>query len=390
MSNPPQQAPNPYQQAAALQFKALLTNINEADFWKTANAFDTMIDFLELDSTSANAVAEKVANHYNSFNLDDQWYDDFGWWVVATHRAVGMSFFSNVDKAKFEGIRNECWARFTNKAPKVGELPDFKNYQPVVPGGVWNSGIRDPDEFMGIQNTVTNALYWIAAQCMGDKAEAKNEYIFLIEWLNMQPAELSLWWNVAQGSPPPTLVRERVSQWVNPSLNTEEKKERDPKFQAKGVWTGDQGLIIRGILDYLALNKPDTNTQEGLMARVKQILAGVQILLVDDKFALLNWNEDKGYDKNDYQWPPPVGALWNDYSTGKGVFWRNALYAWNNGGLELQDVMEGKNFQLILTSSAVDAMKGLGFNSSIPNLTNDVAVLVAAAKMVQPKKPAAL
>src|SRR5262249_50244395 len=145
-----------YPTAAESKFNALVRNIDQADFWKTANALDTMIDFvLEIETPSkkeksASGVAKAVSDRYNEIKnekhgqkhgLDRYWYDDFGWWVVATDRLVKSEVFKAYWDT-FKQIRDDSWNRM-KEAPNVWKLPAFKDFQPAVPDGVWNWHERD-------------------------------------------------------------------------------------------------------------------------------------------------------------------------------------------------------------------------------------------------------
>ena len=60
-------------------------------FWKLGNSFDTMIDFLDtIDSGSAGEVARMAVTQLQASlghikgGFDGAWFDDFGWWSIAT------------------------------------------------------------------------------------------------------------------------------------------------------------------------------------------------------------------------------------------------------------------------------------------------------------------
>lgn len=183
------------------------TSPSPVSFWKLGNAFDTIIDYLDtVDSSSANAVAAMVdvqctdALKHIDGGYDGAWFDDFGWWSVACQRAVHKAYFAN-HAPLFGDILGNCWSRFTSNAPYVWERRTsgtYDAYAPAVPGGVWNAywigtssrypGPKNGDPasgtLVGIQNTVTNALYLMAAHRLGHsdpdaRADAEREYAFL-------------------------------------------------------------------------------------------------------------------------------------------------------------------------------------------------------------------
>jgi hypothetical protein len=142
MTNEPSSA-NPYGSAARETFEALknlyASNDNlppeeQVSFWKLGNSFDTMIDFLDtIDDSSAHEVAQMAVTQLNASlkhitgGYDGAWFDDFGWWSVATGRALQKPFFKQ-DAAPLQHILEQCWPRFTNNAPFVWERRNSTKY----------------------------------------------------------------------------------------------------------------------------------------------------------------------------------------------------------------------------------------------------------------------
>ena len=201
----------------------------------------------------------------------------------------------------------------------------------------------------GIQNTVTNALYLISAQRMADKTRAEAEFNFLDNWRT----KLS-WYH-----PPGTdvLIRARVMHFKNGKLA--------PGFQPTWAWSGDQGLIIAGLV---GAQKP------GFKDRISELLKGAYLDLVDKNNLLLSYSsasENRNVPQNDTE----------DYDTGTGVFWCNVRYAWNTN--VVTDLLRP---YLLWVKQNADAVKpgepGDGeLVRKITTLTNQIAVLVAAVKM---------
>jgi hypothetical protein len=404
-----------------LQEKIMSTD-GDVDFWKTANAFDTMIDFLSIEDpqSSAKDVAENVTSLWTIGEGEDkgkdyyrgealgpgQWFDDYGWWVVATNRAAEMPFFAD-KKDEFRKITKACWARFKDNAPHVWErrtVDTYKECEPAVAHnkfiaayGVWNSYWTDTDPkwvgprgdptdrnepYQGVQNTVTNALYLIAAQRLGD-SDADQEFNFLNEWFDMGTVNSSdppvrLFWDLdlkAPVKPPPSaVIRERVSFYVN--------RVPDRRFDPNWVWTGDQGLILSALVDRAAkmeLGKERT----ALLERAEKLLNGAYYFLTDsgNGGVLRHWRPHD-----------PVSNHVDDYSTGTGVFWRNMLHVWNvwNGNMKPPDtdqfpelnLLNDSTYRAFIKANAEEATSPLPLkDKKIFNLTNNVAVLVAAIKM---------
>ena len=389
---------NPYSDAARDKFTALKGLYSKNDqiacdakpgpvsFWKLGNTFDTMTDFLEvIDSSSAHDIAQMVVKQlYASLKCikgswDGAWFDDFGWWSVATQRALQKPFFKQ-DTDQFQLILSQCWTRFTNNAPFVwqrNQNPDFKNYGPAVNGGVWNAywigtsdiypGPKNGDptsgSLIGIQNTVTNALYLMAAHRLGYKdpnaREAdKKALTFLLTWLDPKMVFPTLWWKVNDNA---GLIRERVGSFAS--------KEHDTGYQDDWAWTGDQGLTLGNISD--AMNHLAPGFRGDYIARAKALIAGV-IQKLTDGGVVTNYTLKDGH--------VPDGDV-GDYQVGSGVFWRNALYAWRNS--DLQPTLAAPDFQKVLRASADAAKSAPTAGASFETLTNQVAVLVAATAMLK-------
>jgi hypothetical protein len=318
-----------------------------------------------------------------------QWFDDYGWWVVATSRAAEMPFFAE-KKDEFRKIMNDyCWSRFTEHAPKVWErrtVNDFDECEPAVADGVWNSywvgtdsrwvGPRgnptdEVEPYQGVQNTVTNALYLIAAQRLGVTTAADNEFKFLNQWFKMPNPDRSnkkpvtLWHDLdPKESPKPpasAVVRERVSYYRNNKL--------DPRYDPDWIWTGDQGLILSALVDRAAKMGPSKERSD-LLEDAKKLLWGAYHFLTENHNGgvLQHWRPR-----------PPGSRHKDDYSTGTGVFWRNVLHVWKANIPELS-LLNGEQYRGFIKANAEEATNPL-VKKTIFNLTNNLSVLVAAIAM---------
>jgi hypothetical protein len=381
---------NHYADVAGEKFAALKTayasnNLREmASFYKLGNSFDTMIDFLDtIDDSGARDVVPMVVTQLGHAvaqlgGFDGVWFDDFGWWSIAALRALQKPFFQDDADQLKQQILDQCWPRFTNNAPFVwdrrGSSGRFDAYGPAVDGGVWNAYWEGtPDNYpgpkngdpsngflVGIQNTVTNALYLMAAQRShtdADAQAAERMLHFLLTWFD-DPAD-PLWWKIDGDT---ALVRERVGHFAagRPCRN----------FQVDWAWTGDQGLILGGLSD--AMLGPDPSLRGPLLTRAKQLLSGVRQQLVDPSGAVQSYTTT-GY-------VPDVA--YSDYETGPGVFWRNALYVWQSNS-DLRSLLASPEYQAMVRASAEPAANRPTDGQSIDALTNDIAVLVAAAVMLE-------
>ena len=376
-----------YRQSAADKFNALKAAYasndtgQKAPFWKLGNSFDTMTDFLEtIDDGSAHDVARMAATQFaasTAGGVDGFWFDDFGWWSVATSRALEKPFFK-ADAEVIRGILHVCWKHFDDNAPCVWKRHKprtFDDYAPAVEGGVWNAywsgtsneykGPKDGDPsgklpnlqpLAGLQNTVTNALYLNTAHRLGHtdsaaREAAQRELHFLLTWFD--ETETPLWWAFDRDT---GLVRERVGHFANGN--------RAWKFQENFAWAGDQGLMLGNLSDAMMHQPPEFRSP--LLGRLKQLLEGVRQHITTN--GVVGGYTDTG--------SPPD---YENYQTGSGIFWRNALYVWNTNP-DLQAVLKGEEYQAMIRASAEAAKKP--DDGTIQALTNDTAALVAACAML--------
>ena len=381
---------NHYGSAAREKFEALKNAYASNDtgqqvsFWKLGNSFDTMIDFLDtVDHSSAHEVAQMAVRQLEASlkhikgGWDGAWFDDFGWWSVATQRALQKPFFLP-DAVNIQYILDQCWPRFTNNAPFVWQRHKpgtFEDYGPAVEGGVWNAywegtpdnypGPKNGDpsngKLIGIQNTVTNALYLMAAHRLGHtdsgaRQAARNELHFLFTWFDEK--EYSLWWEFDQET---ALVRERVGHFAN--------GKRAMGYQEDWAWTGDQGLILGCLSDVMLDQEP--GFRGPFLARAKQLLSGVRQHLVDGSGIVQSYTMTGNTPDGDE----------SDYQIGPSAFWRNALYVWKTNP-DLRNFLTSQEYQAMVRASADAAVKAPTDGQTIETLTNYTAVLVAATAML--------
>jgi hypothetical protein len=387
--------PIDYSQEAITKFGALmgsyaapLVEHDPRSYWKFANSFDTMLDFLIfVKHDDAPEVAKMVNTQYAASlkaikGYHNAWFDDLGWWTIAANRAEEQDFFPDIQT--FSEIVTNCWSRFTGNAPFVWERHaqgTFPNCQPAVDHGVWNGYWAGTDEkwkgpksgdptnpgLEGIQNTVTNCVYLIAAQRLAakdpkdpnPKVAATNEYTFLSTWFSEQPNPL--WWPGSfEGR---SLVRERVSHFSN--------GDETPDFQLNWAWTGDQGLMLGALVDRIRLMGVSPTEGADLLERATQIVLGVEDGLADPDNLLLRSYTTTG--------SPPDSE---NYDTGKGVFWRYLLHAWVFNS-DLQTVINQQDYKDFLTANADDAANRPSTGQTFDQLTNDLSVLVAASYILK-------
>jgi hypothetical protein len=375
---------------AARRTLGLLTSVpaGNLSYWQLANSFDTMIDCLDhVDEGAAGDVSAMVSEQYDpalkkmdrerhevARAYDAAWFDDFGWWTIATLRAESRPYFNEGFKRTLGSWRDECWSRFTENAPYVWRWRPqhpgpYEGYRPAFDGGVWNTywAGTSPDhkgprsdgpgtgDLAGIQNTVTNALYLMAAQRVGAADDAEREFGFLHAWFNA--ARDPLWWPVGTDA---ALVRERPSHFADGS--------KAPGFEPDWAWTGDLGLVLGALVDRM---QRQPGERKELLRRTRELLMGARTALVSDG-VLQPWKGDD-----------VPGDANGEYRTGTGVFWRNVLHAWMTEP-ELHADLTAPGFQQVLRASANAALAAESDDTrNGTELTNDLAVLVAATVILQ-------
>jgi hypothetical protein len=389
------------------------------DFWKNSwrvgNAFDTLTDYLvrfpdsEKD-TPTERTAVQIALDCWTDEMKSQspslcWYDDFGWWGIASEKAFhseyGQIFGSR--QRDFQTIARTCF-EIMNKG-KPGKAYSYRggpnvwnnreNDKPTgyftspdtwaVPRfelGVWqyelfkdkrpkkeecsSSNPSDPNhcKLGPFQNTVMNGLYFVLALRLGqlgqqgkETAEAiKNEYAFLKKWFELDHDQglLRRFFDAT------VLVRERVGTYAF----CPEKKIYPPVqgYHPEGHWCGDQGLILGGLLDYLAVEALDRTAQSLAIS----IASGVIKNMVTDQ-VVQPWSLE--FDTQDDP---------DDYECGSGVFWRYLLRGFHQNAALRTEVLswvaaDPKNN--VIYRSAEDACTPGG---SEFRMFNHLATLIAA------------
>lgn len=394
---------HPYGSAAQEKFQELKNAYaskgtgQSVRFWKLGNTFDTMIDFLDtIDDSSAADVAKMVGTQFNASQktigggLDGAWFDDFGWWSIASQRALYKPFFQT-HAGQIQNILDQCWTRFTGNAPFVWERRapgTFEDWGPAVDGGVWNAywqgtpnqypgpkeGNPSDGGLVGIQNTVTNALYLMTAQRLGrtdpdTRQAAQKELHFFLTWFDDK--QDPLWWQFDENT---ALVRERVGHYANGKC-APSNPSACTGFQENWAWTGDQGLILGALGD--AMLDLDPVSRGPLLTRAQELLSGVFQHLTDGSGIV---QSDTTQSSTRTGCVPRNDT--DDYQTGSGVFWRNVLYVWKTNP-DLRTFLSSQDYQEMVKASADDAVKRQATRQSFEMLTNDLAVLLAAYAMLE-------
>jgi hypothetical protein len=345
-------------------------------FWVLGHSFDTVLDyFLTTDKSDASAFGILARDRYNEAKNsgNDYWWDDYGWWGIATVKAVTSKLFGG-DEIIFRTFAFECWTEI-NKAPDVWQRakanPQYKPYEPRFDGGVWNhdfdSGCNPGsggDDLCGRQNTVTNGLYWLLAQRLYFEQQnvdyrrfADREFKFLNAWCNFKTPDLALL-NYYGNTKEKVIVRERVSTFLAGG--------EDADYRRDLAWAGDQGLFLGGLVDRMRILGKGSPEYPGLLNIARGLLAGSRDYLTDPQTGILrSWRPD----------PAPGRGDVGDYSTGIGVYMRYLLSVYQNDDLKAD--LKQRAFQDFLRANAENVVNQPSDNG-LENLTNDLATLVAA------------
>ena len=354
----PQQASGSYDACARSTYAALrtawqvpLTNNSQSNFWREGNVFDSLVDYILLfESNPQNELAAIAPTAKQLYNLglgrSVCWWDDLGWWGIAAAK-MSKNVQNATLKADFKGMAAHTWNIMHTYAPNTYSQAEsgsnssyFKSLQPRFNvGGVWNycwglggdpqkcwpgqssmcGGGCDPrspgNTLCGYQNTVTNSLYLVLSlrlyQLETDPVQkqhylnaARSQFDWFRNWFGVADADTTLLASQSNGA----LVRERASTYANgSSVNN---------YNRATFWTGDQGLVLGGLVDYFAA-EGDSYAQNVAILIASAIPQG----LTDPNAGnLLPWK--------------PGGTLqsWDcgDYSCGSGVFMRYLLYGFQN------------------------------------------------------------
>lgn len=418
-----------YKAAAGNAFSRLLPLFsNWTNGWQVGNVFDTLTDYAMRypdAEPSPNGLAKLALERWESIQGSMCWYDDYGWWGIASAKAFDPRYATVFGPyaAKFQAIALDCWNVMHTGKPSRGEYnygggpmvwvnrderaaPGYFTSPtgwaaPRFGGGVWQydmwagsrtdppectpnhlssdpnqklSDPKSPDCTLGpYQNTVMNGLYLELAlrlassgQGSGTLQAAKSEMAFLRAWFEV-PGDQSLLQALPDGN---VLVRERVATYaeINGSYLPVEGYVKD------GAWSGDQGLILGGLADKLLVDPSDpTNPID--QSRATAIARGVLLGLAGA--CGVKPYSDGFNDHGDA----------DDYSCGSGVFWRYLLRAF-----ELNTDVRSAVLQLVAADPSGNAVYVAAEKAGSPDCAstnelfeafNQLAALLAAIEVLE-------
>jgi hypothetical protein len=365
----------------------------DRNYWRLAQTFDTIVDYFIVTNATAEAAAFAQVAFDRYAASKGSWYDDYAWWAVANLKAAEHPELFGDATAAFFRNSLACWQRMAPSPAvwaQVQANPKLAPLKPAVPGGVWNHGYDTADDgaynplnpngdiLGGYQNTVTNGLRLVLtarlARHAGDAAgpyrdAMESEFQFLQAWFTMARPGFEPLLNVFDKDK--AVVRERISAYDS-GLQLH-------GYRSRLAWAGDQGLIIGGLAERMALVGKADPTYPAMLAVVRQILAGVPDYLAVDGL-LLPW------------WPDPSpgfstkkpGGDPEDYRTGIAVYMRYLLllHLQNNDDLKA-DLAPYKAFVTANARHVLEypSIADRSVDATMVTLTNDLAVLVAAMAM---------
>jgi hypothetical protein len=383
-----------------LQQKGALTT--PGNYWQQGCVLDTVIDYLqyavannlmsaaEAQKFMAFVYAKCYQGIYNGKPYAETgcWYDDFGWWGIASSKAFDTSYGEVFGKytAQYQAISLHCWNVMKNGkgdglfkgAPNVWSNCDqqaFAFAEPRFHEGVWQGEIfpndrptscnnwGDPaiDPLGPFQLSVVNTLYLLLAGRLAEAgqvpwSDVAQQYKFFQDWMGpLTP--MSIVTNLPNGG---ALIRERVGRYKN--------GQTVYAFNEQSFWGGDQGLFLSGITIYLQHAK-------AVSPLIGNIAWGVCKNMVDNNYVIQPWLVGPGYSV--YSLDP------DDYSSGCGVFMRNLLFS-SGRNQDVKAKVDTPDYQTLMRRSADIYASGEPPKTVNPlfDLFNQLSVMLTAANLL--------
>jgi len=321
----------------------------QCNFWQIGNLFDAGIDYAVMKPSKAKPFAHAIFDVYDHTANSPVacWYDDFGWWAGAAQRALDApALWGKPQLDRFQQIFAVEWGRMQpglavydhNREEFDPDDTDLQ-LQPKFTGGMWNyfwtkskhadvcNTPCDPTDnvnnnLCGRQNTVTNALYLLAAsrrlQSTSDSyylTSAQRERQFFLNWFdaaNFSDQDQALLFNLGAGPTSPAVVRERVSIYASGNP--------DSHYNSKLIWSGDQGLMLGALVNFMKGAPKDPENPQ-MLSIATQILDGIIVYLTDADGHFYPWSNVQ------HPTPATMGSAPSgdndDYNLGISVLMRN-------------------------------------------------------------------
>jgi len=441
---------------------------NHILMWYQGNALDTLIDYVSitLNKKEGSRLGGYISDFYIARLNEGNWWDDFGWWGIAflnaarNHNILGgkeTDYMENATRCledrMDQGTRVWAMANEGDCIPCINASPpEWYRFEPRFSGGVWNAAfaglntgtptqqkcrpsvagipLGTPEDYCSLltplQNTVTNGLYLVLnTRYYLQNPEIREKrrdrtlaiYGWLKNWMDVEDKAVSLC-PVSKGKPAPLnkikpsllnsetgLLRERAGTYVQDATQSPACFTGVKWYEQDLSWTGDQGIVLGGLVDIL--NSGLTEDNQWLLEKATGILDGVRDHLTKgmsgstrDNLApevLRPWTKFDGWgpydadhpDKSTFTSPggfgfgdpdypqhgdpeyeevcacdsikkeppcpqePPKIAIdpTTNYIAGPGIFMRYLVYAYQNNK-ELRDHIRGKKYLAFLKANA--------------------------------------
>ncbi len=233
-------------------------NKENKDFWTRGNTFDALLHVFQsakakwgndpsvskMDSLLS-AVAMDNIIFLKSNLAKDWWADDYGWWGIAALSA--RNYFLDRSgwqtAATYLDLARHCW-------DKMQKGYDNSPNASPVPFGCGNTN----GERAGTKNTVTNATLFLLSQRLYQVLKPDPGAVPYLQMAVKQYKWFNSWFNLPDNDyfkifplpvPPRGLVQERPIAPPDYELKT------FPTWQEGWVWSGDQGLLLGGLIEFL-------------------------------------------------------------------------------------------------------------------------------------------
>ncbi|MES1244390.1 MAG: hypothetical protein ABUT39_22490 [Acidobacteriota bacterium] len=397
-------------------------NFNGSNYWQIGCVFDTMTDYLQQDAgfpdpnvtvAEVDAFIRNTYDHYQSLTQQGTtapnqacfaWYDDFGWWGIASAKAFLPSYaqvflgyareYQKIALSTWEIMKNGKLDEVHFGAPNAWTRCDqttFAICEPRFPGGVWQYDIfadqrpyeaapfnpstpiavgnYQPATLGPYQMSVVNGLYFVLANRLQAAGYERPEttaaiFGFFNSWFHDlsldDKTRLNLSVNGGQ------LILERVSTYKDPNNKV---------YWADGTtcWGGDQGLVFGALAEYKRQHGGPAWIDDMLTA----ILGGVATSMSSGSY-MMPWYP---LQNNKLQ-----TADAGDYSSGVGVYMRylNQAYGFDSLVQTSLDTAQNPMRELVLDSAQTVCDGNLpDWGNPLFASFNELAILVAAISLLK-------
>lgn len=389
--------------------------VGACNFWQTGLAAQTMAETIMLKGEQTSTFdpgafspsgISKIAytQFHKTFISLGFWYDDYGWWGNTALTIQSIQGLSAADKAQWLSIAKQNWEAMKNGAmvwERYLVLSFHPNmaYKPKYVGGIWNNDISvsggcSPgagNGLCGIQNTATNGLFNLLSKGLASiepcvnvssifqpskyLAASYDEDNFLENWFYYAHDPL-LYKFQLNTKTAVTLIHERVPATF------------DPFYKPHLIWTGDQGLIMVGLVENLNKYRSGSIQYKHLLKLIESIIDSVAETLVvqptNTTYQLLPWKQDITSTSSTPGDAP--GTDGPDYNIGVAAFLTNLITAYESNA-DLQNYINNSQWPAIIKGFATYLAQGnstcyfsgwttnSGQNcSDVTELTNKLAV----------------